>query len=408
MRVDVYKLRIDGVTVHVTVKGRRVRFSYLNKNGHLCCNRIVLSYEEYESNGKDRTIIRYIKRFLNDATRKEEKFLWWKREYSFGDVNAVAVRVYDTIHINVHMFVPIEAHAYKKLKCNQWLCPGTDMINEGAFQKWLMENVYKILLHDNPELTELEHKKSSLKTVNFGNPKADYREISFENENAIATLKISKDYVVIEFLDQDNRRCWFKESRRRIFSDNAIRQWAEEVITKSISIHKKRQKEKVKSKEEQKRPVKNMERTWSIIYPFNYMLIDITCDGKMISLAAYSRQMKHSCTRVITNCSQWTVNGIISKQEFSKWLHENIFRIFIRGGGALNAQFLDELDASNINYTHDKDIVSYGDSIVYLRNGVERTATFDSDRNYPSYAEKLLGHRLNEVVDGMKIISIEK
>ena len=53
-------------------------------------------------------------------------------------------------------------------------------------------------------------------------------------------------------------------------------------------------------------------------------------------------------------------------------------------------------------------MVGIGDSITFMKDGLVRTKVLDEDENYPSYLKKLLGHRLNEVVDGMKIISIEK
>ena len=63
---------------------------------------------------------------------------------------------------------------------------------------------------------------------------------------------------------------------------------------------------------------------------------------------------------------------------------------------------------SDRHYSREPDVVSIGDSITFMKDGHVRTKVLDEDENYPSYLKKLLGHRLNEVVDGMKIISIEK
>lgn len=63
---------------------------------------------------------------------------------------------------------------------------------------------------------------------------------------------------------------------------------------------------------------------------------------------------------------------------------------------------------SDRHYSRESDVVSIGDSITFMKDGLVRTKVLDEDENYPSYLKKLLGHRLNEVVDGMKIISIEK
>lgn len=59
-------------------------------------------------------------------------------------------------------------------------------------------------------------------------------------------------------------------------------------------------------------------------------------------------------------------------------------------------------------YSREPDVVSIGDSITFMKDGLVRTKVLDEDENYPSYLKKLLGHKVNEVVDGMKIISIEK
>ena len=59
-------------------------------------------------------------------------------------------------------------------------------------------------------------------------------------------------------------------------------------------------------------------------------------------------------------------------------------------------------------YSREPDMVGIGDSITFMKDGLVRTKVLDEDENYPSYLKKLLGHKVNEVVDGMKIISIEK
>ena len=59
-------------------------------------------------------------------------------------------------------------------------------------------------------------------------------------------------------------------------------------------------------------------------------------------------------------------------------------------------------------YSREPDMVGIGDSITFMKDGLVRTKVLDEDENYPSYLKKFLGHKVNEVVDGMKIISIEK
>ena len=56
---------------------------------------------------------------------------------------------------------------------------------------------------------------------------------------------------------------------------------------------------------------------------------------------------------------------------------------------------------SDRHYSREPDVVSIGDSITFMKDGLVRTKVLDEDENYPSYLKKLLGHRLNEVVDGM-------
>ena len=239
-------------------------------------------------------------------------------------------------------------------------------------------------------------------------------EVSIEVCNSTLTSAT----VVVSFVGSDGykyRKSLNDIDMKTIASDHKLKNWGRAYARKLRYTRES----KIAAEQEEHYKLK-----WVKCYVYkDEVIVSIVCaEPNILAITTGNMSTNKSYNPgIIRDCSPFIKFGTneIDENKVIRWTNEYIDRKYFRGGGARSAKSKKILrEYSNlivpakenpiINYTHDKDIVSYGDSIVYLRNGVERTATFDADRNYPSYAEKLLGHRLNEVVYGMKIISIEK